>query len=137
MRIAAPPIVSMACHCHGCQKLTSGAYSLTLVIPAEGFELVEGETDLGGLHRAESQHHFCTHCKNWLYTTGVLGGRFVNFRPAMLEDSSWVWPYVDAYASEKLPGVATSAKLSYPQQPNPSEYPAIMAGFAQDGPRPS
>ena len=48
MRITAPPLMSAACHCTGCQKLTSGAYSLSLMLPASGFEVLEGETVLGG-----------------------------------------------------------------------------------------
>ena len=31
MRITQAPWVSMACHCRACQKLTGGAYSLTLL----------------------------------------------------------------------------------------------------------
>lgn len=136
MRVTAPPLVAMACHCRGCQKLTSGPYSLTLMIPANGFKKLEGETDLGGEHRDTSQHHFCTRCNNWLFTIGVAGGQFVNFRPTMLEDASWVAPYVESYVSEKLPGVVSGAKHSFPQFPTPDKYPELMAGFAREGARP-
>jgi len=136
MRITAPPLVAMACHCTGCQKLTSGAYSLTLMLPASGFEVLEGETELGGLHRDESRHHFCTHCKNWLYTGPFMGGQFINFRPTMLEDASWFAPYIESYVSEKLPGVVTGARHSFDQFPAPQDYPRLMEGFAREGARP-
>lgn len=64
MRIAQPPMVAMACHCRSCQRLTSGAYSLTLMIPSQGFEVLDGALAIGGLHRLELAHHFCPHCKN-------------------------------------------------------------------------
>lgn len=135
MQITAPPVIAMACHCRGCQKLTSGPYSLTLMIPAAAFES-EGETEVGGLHREQSVHHFCTHCKNWLYTTGIAGGQFVNFRPTMLEDASWVAPYVESYVTEKLPGVVSGAKHGFEQFPTPDKYPELMAGYAREGTKP-
>lgn len=137
MRITAPPIVIMACHCTGCQKLSSGAYSLTMMLPQAGFA-VEGDTELGALHRAESQHHYCTRCKSWLYTTApsLEGMGLLNFRPTMLEEASWVIPYMESYISEKLPGVVTGARHSFEQFPDPSQYPELMAGFAREGARP-
>src|SRR5262245_27611441 len=112
MRVTAPPVIAMACHCKGCQKLTSGAYSLTLMLPPNALE-VEGETAIGAMHRAESQHHYCPHCKSWLYTTAPALNGMINFRPSMLDDASWVTPYVESNVTEKLPGVETGAKRSF------------------------
>ena len=36
LRIGAPPILTMACHCRGCQKMTGGAFSLSVAIPEAG-----------------------------------------------------------------------------------------------------
>jgi hypothetical protein len=136
MRVKAPPAVAMACHCKGCQKLSSSAYSLTLMLPQGGLE-VEGAPVLGALHRAESQHHYCPHCKSWLFTTApALRGR-INFRPTMLEDASWVAPYVESYVSEKLPGAETGAKHSFDRFPPPERYADLMAGYAREGARPA
>jgi hypothetical protein len=97
---------------------------------------VEGETEIGGEHRESSVHHFCAYCKNWLYTSGISGGQFVNFRPTMLDDASWVTPYIESYVSEKLPGVVSGAKHSFEKFPEPHQYPELMAGFAKDGAKP-
>lgn len=137
MRIAQPPLMSMACHCRGCQKLTSGPYSLTLMLPASGFEVLEGETEIGALHRAETAHHFCAYCKNWLYTTGIAGGQFVNFRSTMLDDASWVVPFVESNIAEKLPNVISGAKVSFDGFPPPERYAPLMAAYAQEGARPA
>jgi hypothetical protein len=136
MRISAAPLVAMACHCTGCQKLTGGAYSLTLMIPPGGFEVVEGEVVLGALHRAESQHYYCSHCKSWLYTKAAMLQGATNFRPTMLEDASWVAPYVDMMVAEKLPGVATGAARAYPNWPPPEDFGALMEAYAREGARP-
>jgi hypothetical protein len=136
MRVSAPPMVAMACHCRGCQKLTSSAYSLTLMIPPGGFEVVEGEPVLGALHRDESQHHYCPHCKSWLFTTAPVLQGMTNFRPTMLEDASWVVPYVESYVTEKLPGAETGAKHSFDQFPPMERYADLMEGYAREGARP-
>ncbi|MEZ5938842.1 MAG: GFA family protein [Hyphomonadaceae bacterium] len=135
MTITTPPIISMACHCRGCQKLTGGPYSLSLMLPADGFT-AEGETVIGGEHRPDQRHHFCAYCKNWLYTDGFAGGQFVNFRPTMLEDATWVRPCIESFVSEKLPGVESGARQSFDQFPAPEQYPELMAEYARYGERP-
>ena len=136
MRISAPPLVSAACHCTGCQKLTGGAYSLTLMIPPGGFEVSEGEPVLGALHRAESQHHYCPHCKGWLFTTAPSLQGITNVRSTMLDDARWVAPFIESNVTEKLPGVVTGAKHGFDGFPPPSEYGRLMQEYAQEGARP-
>lgn len=137
MLVTAPPAISMACHCTGCQKLTSGAYSLTLMLPARGFD-VEGETQIGGLHREESVHHYCPHCLNWLYTTSpnLSAMGFLNFRATMLDDANWVVPFIESQIAEKLPGAATGAKHSFERWPGPQDYGRLMQAYAEEGARP-
>lgn len=135
MRITAPPMIAMACHCRACQRLTSGAYSLTLMVLSEALEVLEGETVIGGLHREEIQHSFCPHCNNWLFSRPQ-GRPFVNFRPAMLEDSSWVQPYVESCIEDRLPGAVSGATHSYQGFPPPSDYTSLMEGYAREGARP-
>ncbi|MDP3174465.1 MAG: GFA family protein [Phenylobacterium sp.] len=57
LTISAPPLLTMACHCTECQKMTSSAFSLSAAIPADGFAVVQGEPVIGGLHGA-SRHYF-------------------------------------------------------------------------------
>lgn len=35
-RISAPPILTMACHCRGCQRMSASAFSLSAAIPSGG-----------------------------------------------------------------------------------------------------
>jgi hypothetical protein len=127
--------MSMACHCRGCQRLTSGPYSLSLMIPIDGFA-VEGETEIGGLHRPDQRHHFCAYCRNWLYTDGF-AAPFVNVRSTMLADASWVAPYVESRIAEKLPGVVSGAKVSFEDFPPPEQYAPLMEAYAREGARPA
>ncbi len=134
LRITAPPVGTMACHCRGCQKLTSGPYSLSMILPQNGLEVVAGEPVLGGLH-GEHQHFYCPHCKSWMFTWPN-GVPFVNVRTTMLEDARWAAPMMEMYTSEKLPFAATGAEFSFEKFPDPSEFPALMQAFAERGPRP-
>ncbi len=136
MRVTAPPMVAMACHCRSCQRLSSSAYSLTLMLPEGALEVIEGEPVIGGMRRAELQHSFCPNCKNWLFTRPQ-GMPFVNFRPTMLEDASWVQPYVDSGIEDKLPGAVSGAKYSYEGFPPPSDYEMLMEGYAREGAKPA
>ena len=40
IRITAPPLMTAACHCRGCQKMAASAFSLTAMVPTEGFEVI-------------------------------------------------------------------------------------------------
>jgi hypothetical protein len=135
LRITAAPLMSMACHCRGCQRLTSGPYSLTLMVPKSGFE-VEGATEIGALHKPEMQHLFCGHCKNWVYSEGQRIAGLVNLRSTMLADASWVVPYVESNVTQKLPGVVSGATHAYGEFPPEQDRQKLMEGFAREGARP-
>jgi hypothetical protein len=128
-RITADPLLTMACHCRGCQRMSASAFSLSAAIPTAGFEVVEGETAIGGLHGAH-RHNHCPHCKSWLFTRpdGMEG--FVNIRPTMLDDLAWTTPFVETCTDEKLPWATTPAVHSYPGFPPMEAYEGLVAEFA-------
>jgi len=61
------PLLAMACHCTGCQRMSASAFSLSAAIPTAGFAVLKGEPVLGGLHGA-AHHYFCPHCMSWVFT---------------------------------------------------------------------
>lgn len=129
LRISAPPILTMACHCTGCQRMTSSAFSLSAAIPSEGFEIIRGAPVIGGLHGEQAHHYFCPHCMSWLYTRAEGLDWFTNLRPTMLDEPRWNTPFMETYASEKLPWVTTPAAYSYPAFPTFEEYQALMPAY--------
>lgn len=128
VRVSAPPLLSLACHCTGCQRMTASAFSLSLAIPEPGFAVTAGEPVAGGLHGAIG-HFFCPHCLSWVFTRipGDLG--FVNLRTTMLDDPAPFPPFVETYTSEKLPWATTPAKHSYPQFPPMEAYGPLIAEY--------
>jgi hypothetical protein len=134
-KVSAPPLVSMACHCTGCQKMTGSAYSLSLMILDKGFEVTKGEPVIGGLH-GDIRHYFCSNCMSWVFTRPNADMPFVNLRSTMLDDASWVVPFIESYVSEKLPWAATAAVHSFDKFPLPEDYPALIKAYAAQGARP-
>ena len=82
LKITKRPLLTMACHCKGCQRMSSSAFSLSAAIPTEGFEVTKGEPVIGGLH-ADPRHYFCGWCMSWMFTRLEGADWFVNLRSTM------------------------------------------------------
>ena len=137
IRMTKAPVCTAACHCLGCQKMAASAYSLTAIMPVDGFAVASGETVIGGLRAPNLQHHFCPHCMTWMFTRPA-GMPFVNLRPAMLDDASWFRPFMETYASAKLPFAETGAVRSFATFPAMEEIEGLLKEYvewlAADGP---
>ena len=110
--------------------MSSSAYSLTAMVPADGFEVTSGEPVIGGMHAPEVQHYFCAHCMTWMFTRPA-GMPFVNVRPTMLDDTSWFRPFMETYASAKLPFAETGAVRSYETFPAMEEIEGLLREYAE------
>jgi hypothetical protein len=132
LKISAKPLLTMACHCSGCQKMSASAYSLSAAIPAEGFAVTQGEPVIGGLHGA-SRHYFCPQCMSWMFTRPEGMDWFVNMRPTMLDDASWFAPFIETWTSEKMPFAETGAVYSYAALPEMEAYEGLVKEYMERG----
>lgn len=129
-RVTAPPLLTMACHCTGCQRMTGGAFSLSDAIPGEGFAVIEGESVAGGL-RAVPEHHFCGWCMSWIFTrVPPEAGNFINVRSTMMDQPFVEPPFIETWTSEKLPWAETGAAHSFEQFPPAEAYGRLISEFA-------
>jgi len=135
IRVTAPPLLSSACHCAGCQRMSASAFSLTLTIPSGGFEVAKGEPIIGGLH-GPTRHYFCPRCMSWMFTRPEGWNEFVNLRPSMLDEHGWIVPFIEVWTQEKLSWANTPAVHSYATQPAFSDYTKLIEEFARIGCRP-
>jgi hypothetical protein len=133
LKISAKPLLTMACHCTGCQTMSSSAYSLSAAIPSEGFEVIKGEPVIGGLHGAMSHHYFCPHCMTWMFTKTEGMEWFVNLRPTMLDDAGWFTPFIETWTREKLPFAQTGAVHSYEALPEMQDYERLTKDYMTQG----
>jgi len=129
LTISAPPLLAMACHCTGCQRMSASAFSLTAAIPSAGFSVTKGEPVIGGLHGA-TRHYFCPHCMSWMFTRPEGMDAFVNLRPTMLDDPSWFVPFIETMTSEKLPWARTPAVHSFEKWPSFDAYEGLVRDYA-------
>eukprot|EP01030_Chromulinospumella_sphaerica_P022496 gene22496-22479_t len=127
--ITAPPLLTMACHCTGCQRMSGGPYSLSVAVPSEGFKVTRGEPVIGGLH-GEIQHYHCPHCLSWVFTRPGMDF-FVNVRTPMLDDTDGYEPFIETCASEAFPWAKTPARHSYETFPPMEAYQALTEEFAR------
>lgn len=135
LRISAPPLLTMACHCTGCQRMSASAFSLSMAIPTPGFAVTKGEPVIGGLHGA-TQHYFCPHCMSWMFTRPEGLDMFVNVRATMLDEARWFSPFIETYTSEKLAWASTPAVHSYEKFPEFSHYEVLVAEYAKQAVKP-
>jgi hypothetical protein len=110
--------------------MTGSAYSLSSLYPADRFSVKAGDTVRGGM-KSGPNHQFCPSCMSWMYTVPEGMDGFVNVRATMFDDAAEHRPYVEMCRSEALPGAATGAVRSYDQFPDESEFPELLAGYAQ------
>jgi hypothetical protein len=134
--VTAAPLLASACHCTGCQRMTAGAFSLSLAVPTEGFTVIEGEPVIGALH-GPSRHFYCSYCLSWMFTRPQGLDWLVNFRPTMLDDHAWFVPYAELFTDEGLPWARTTAKHSFPGMPPMEAFQQLMEGYAREGARPA
>lgn len=123
-----PPVMTLACHCSGCQKMSASAFSLTSLLPADQFVVTQGSPVIGGLHGATRQY-FCPHCLTWLFTRPAGLDAFVGVRSSLLENPERYRPFMETWTREKLPWVSSGASVSYEAFPDPQDYPALMARY--------
>ena len=123
--VTSPPILSSACHCAGCQRMTASAFTLSLGLHKDGFEVTKGAPVLGGM-RDPPMHYHCPDCKSWMFTRAIEPDWLVNLRTTMLDDHAWAQPFVEIYRGE---GFAEA--LARSQRVTQRVIPARRSGAGQ------
>lgn len=131
IRLTKAPLLTTACHCNGCQRMSSSAFSLSAICLADALEITRGDTVIGGLHGPDAHHHFCAHCMTWMFTRISFLPHIVNVRPTMFDDHAWFSPFMETYTSTKLPWATTGAVHSFPEFPPVDAYERLMQEYAQ------
>ena len=128
--VSSSPLVTMACHCTGCQRMTASAYSLSALYSADSFKVTSGAPVVGGM-RGPTRHYFCEYCMSWLFTRPQGMDEFVNVRASLMDDARSFVPFIETYTLEKLPWAMTPAVHRFAQFPSPQDFPALLAEFAE------
>jgi hypothetical protein len=130
LRVTGTPLITGVCHCRGCQRMASSAFSLTAIFPADSFELTRGVPVIGGLHGSDVQHFFCEHCMSWMFTRPQALPHIVNVRSTLLDTPPSSAPFMETFRKTKLPWVVTGAPHSFEEFPPVEAYLGLMQAFA-------
>lgn len=116
-RLTEAPIMTAACHCPGCKRMSSSAFSLTALCLVSGFAVTKGQPVIGGLRGADLEHYCCGGCMTWMFTRPSALPDIVNVRPTLLDDHGWFAPFIETYVRTKLPWATTGAARSFEEFP--------------------
>jgi hypothetical protein len=127
---ASPPVLlTMACHCKGCQRMTSSAFSLSAMYAGSSFEVIAGEPVLGGM-KAFPAHYVCSECSSWLFTRVASPvGEFVNVRATLFDEPINDPPFIETCTAEKLSWVDVKAVHSFEAFPAPDTFSGLIAQY--------
>jgi hypothetical protein len=128
--VTALRILTSACHCTGCQRMSASAFSLSAMYPVAGFRVTAGTPVVGGL-RGALRHMFCPFCMTWMFTYPPGLDDLVNLRATLFDDARGYRPFIETYTSEKLPWAQVPAVRSFERFPAPEEFPELLRAFAE------
>lgn len=103
--LSGAPLLAYACHCHGCQKATGSAFTLTLVIRTADLE-IEGTPQI--VSRASRsgrvvEHSLCPECRGSLFSRAPIAPDYMSIRAGTLDDASWVVPISQSFVESAIP----------------------------------
>jgi hypothetical protein len=119
-RITRQPLTAYICHCHLCQKRTGSAFSMSIVIPDDGLELIAGnpiqkERPIPGGGCNVSR--LCPSCYSRISTQRE-GRPTINVRAGTLDETGWIKPVAQLWTSSAQPwAIVRDNILSYQEQP--------------------
>ncbi len=126
-----PALLTMACHCKGCQRMTASAFSLSEMYAAESFVVTYGEPVRGGM-KAEPHHYVCPQCSSWVFTRlSSPIGDFVNVRATMFDEADHTAPFIETCTDKKLAWVQTGARHRFPAFPSRDAFADLIAEFTE------
>ena len=95
--ITQAPQMVYCCHCNACQRITSSAFSMALILVDGACRFVKGEpkaVQRTGDSGRVTTRWMCPECGSWLCRAASPGETIRNVRGGTLDDTSWLRPTV-------------------------------------------
>lgn len=129
------PLATVACHCSDCQKLSTSAFSVSMILHRSGFKILSGNmkswerpTESGGV----AVCWFCPDCGNRIFHENPEMPDIVRLKPGTLEDTSVLEPQAHVWTCRQQPWLERIADLKkFERQP---DMAAAMAAIANGEP---
>ena len=116
------PLVTVVCHCTDCQKLSAGAFSMTMLVKREHLRIERG--DLAAFDRPANSGnvarcYFCPTCSNRIYHENPEKNDIVRLKPGTLDDTNVIAPDMHVWTGSKQDWVDLPDNLPcYEAQPD-------------------
>ena len=112
-RLKASPLTVYNCHCKDCQRFSGAAWSMSMMVRDEDFEVLSGE--IVRYDRKASSGNvitmsFCARCHGWIWSIPTLPGIMVP-RAGTLDSMDWAEPVGNIWIDSKAAWVAIDPKL--------------------------
>ena len=119
------------CHCHDCQRLSSSAFAVCMLLPVAAFGLLQGEP-AQTIRRAESGREihgfFCAGCGTRLYDRFAAVPDIMVLKAGTLDDARGLEPVAQFWTSRKQDWVVLPAdQIQDARQPD--AFDAVIAGY--------
>lgn len=116
------PLTTAVCHCTDCQKQSGSAFSINLLLPADGF-VVAGQT-LASFEKTGGSGHpvrrfFCNACGSALYTEMAAMPGVLAIKAGTLSNATQAQPGMHLWCTSALPWVAVDRELPCFEQSPP------------------
>ena len=129
------PLVTVACHCRDCQKLSTSAFSVTMLLERTGFDLLSGElsswerpTEAGGT----AVCWFCPVCSNRIYHENPDVPDIVRLKPGTLDDTSVLEPIGHVWTCREQPWQKDFHDL--PRSEGQPDFAAVLKNLSEGKP---
>jgi hypothetical protein len=106
--ITEAPQLVYTCHCVDCQRLTSSAFSMAIVVTNVAFRLmgiepraIQRTADSGGV----VTRWVCPECGSWVCGTSSSDNALRRVRAGTLDDTSWLRPTAHFWTRSKQPWI--------------------------------
>ena len=105
---AEKPYRTHVCHCTDCRKQSGSAFSVTWIIPKDGFRLTQGKLKVFASEAQSGRAKrgtFCPDCGSRIYNEIELRPGLLSIKPGTLDDASGLTPTRHVWVQSKLPWV--------------------------------
>jgi hypothetical protein len=102
--VNAEPIAMFNCHCRDCQRMTGGAYTPVVYVPAKAFKLTKGAPcfyDTSSEAMGDNKRAFCPECGSRLF--GAITEQARGITASSLDDPTLFKPQFEIWTSEAQP----------------------------------
>jgi len=113
-RLKASPLTVYNCHCKDCQRFSGAAWSMSMFVRDEDFEVLSGQT-VRYDRKADSGNvitmNFCAHCYGWLWNDPPLLPGIKVARAGTLDNMDWAEPIGNIWTDSKAAWVKIDPEL--------------------------